>query len=39
MIKKPDWLNKNPAFNGKISKVKFLQNMIKEFKEAEEVIN
>ena len=39
MIKKPDWINKNPAFNGKINKVNFLENMLKEFKEAEEVIN
>ena len=39
MIKKPDWLSKNPAFNGGVSKVKFLENMLKEFKEAEQVIN
>jgi len=39
MIKKPDWLNKNPAYNGKINKVTFLEKMLKEFKEAEKVIN
>ena len=39
MIKKPDWLSKNPAFNGGVSKVKFLENMLREFKDAEQVIN
>lgn len=38
MIHKKDWVTENPAMVGKDSRLKFLENMQKEFDEAQEVI-